>query len=160
MAEWLSIAALLVSVISAIVTFLARGDAARSARASEAADHRARVPQLDILLSQSAPAPNDRVIYRVQNNGPQNLDDLIVHRPRPSDRQTYPIAITGGGSWAVDEIHLGAVALTQEVRFTLCCGAAEDLPEFRVRIDCLSGGDSWTIAHLLPPPRSSVESSG
>ena len=167
MAEWLSVAALLVSVISAIVTFIARGDALRSAQASErsasiaeAADHRARVPQIDVLLSQSAPVPTDRVIYQVRNNGPQDLDDIIVYRPRPSDRITYPVAITGSGGWAADEIHLGSIALGLEARFTLCCGVAEDLPEFRVRIECCSGEESWTITCLLPPPRSSVESSG
>jgi hypothetical protein len=29
-----------------------------------------------------------------------------------------------------DEIELGPLALTEEARFTLCCGAAEDLPSF------------------------------
>jgi hypothetical protein len=159
MAVAISIAALVVTIASGVIAFLAKRDASRSARAAtrsahaaEAADRRARTPQLDIVLSNPAPTPIDRVIYRVRNDGPQDLDDLIIYRPRPTDGITYPIAVTGR-DFADDEIHLGPVALAQEAQFTLCCGAAAELPEFRVRIECLSGHESWTMTCLLPPPR-------
>jgi hypothetical protein len=109
--------------------------ASRSADAAESSDRRARTPRLAILLSDHVLAPNDKVIYRVRNDGPQDLDGVVVHPPRPPDRITYPIAITGAG-WADDEIGLGPLAMTQETRFTLCCGTARDVPEFRVVIEC------------------------
>lgn len=160
MAIALSIAALAVTVVSVIVALLARREAARSADAAtrsadaaEAVDHRARSPQLDIRLSHPAPAPVDRVIYNIRNDGPHDLDDLIVYRPRTIDRIKYPIAATGRGDYADDEVHLGPLALTQEARFTLCCGASPDVPEFRVRIECLAGQETWTMTELLPSPR-------
>ena len=138
----LSIAALAVSLGSALIAVRAvraasrSADAAsRSADAAESSDRRARTPRLAILLSDHVLAPNDKVIYRVRNDGPQDLDGVVVHPPRPPDRITYPIAITGAG-WADDEIGLGPLAMTQETRFTLCCGTARDVPEFRVVIEC------------------------
>ena len=157
----LSIAALAVSLGSALIAVRAvraasrSADAAsRSADAAESSDRRARTPQLAILLSDHVLAPNDKVIYRVRNDGPQDLDGVVVHPPRPPDRITYPIAITGAG-WADDEIGLGPLAMTQETRFTLCCGTARDVPEFRVVIECRAGTDEWLLTQLLPPPRGS-----
>ena len=164
----LSIAALAVSLGSALIAVRAvraasrSADAAsrsaaaasRSAAAAESSGRRARPPQLAILLSDHVLAPNDKVIYRVRNDGPQDLDGVVVHPPRPPDRITYPIAITGAG-WADDEIGLGPLAMTQETRFTLCCGTARDVPEFRVVIECRAGTDEWLLTQLLPPPRGS-----
>ncbi len=78
---------------------------------------------------------------------------MTVYRPKPPDRITYPIAATGKTSWVDDEVDLGAVALTKEVRFTLCCSAAEELPEFLVRIECAAGDDAWVLTLALPSPR-------
>jgi hypothetical protein len=160
MAIGLGIASLLVAITSVVIALLARRDsaksavaAARSAEAAEATDRRSRTPQLDIKLRHPAPAPVDRVIYSVRNDGPQDLDDLVIYRPRPTDRITYPIAPTGRGDYADDEIYFGPVSLTQEVMFTLCCGASAELPEFRLRIECVAGEDSWTLTQLLPSPR-------
>jgi hypothetical protein len=132
-AVWIGIAALVVSLGAAVISYLARAEAARSAdaadrsaAAAEAADRRARKPVLDIALTDSAPAPNDKAIYRVRNDGPQDLDTVIVYRPRPPDRITYPITVTGGGAgWAEDEIDLGSVALNEGASFTLRCGHAD-----------------------------------
>lgn len=161
MGTWLGIATLLVSLVSAIIAFIARHDskqsaeaAQQSAEAAQAVDHRARTPQLEIILSKAEPAPTDRVIYKVRNGGPQDLDSLIIYRPRPSDQITYQIASTDGhGGWANDEIPLGLVSLGQEARFTLCCGVAPELPEFRVLIECISGNETWRMTKSLPPPR-------
>lgn len=164
MAIGLGIASLVVAVTSVLIALLARRDsfrsaaaALRSADAAEAVDRRSRTPQLDITLRHPAPAPVDRVIYNVRNDGPQDLDDMIIYRPRPTDRITYPIAATGRGDYADDEIHFGTLPLTQEVMFTLCCGASDEVPEFRVRIECVAGEETWTLTQLLPTPRPERE---
>src|SRR5205807_4411333 len=134
----LGVAALAVSVIALVFAGIAgvaakrsAETAKRSAQAAEAADRRARTPKLAILLATPMPAPNNLVIYRVRNDGPQDLEGLVIYRPKPTDRIKYPIAVTGL-DFAEDEITFGPVPLTQEVRFTLCCGASDDLPEFRI----------------------------
>ena len=100
------------------------------------------------------PAPADLVIYRVRNDGPQDLASAVIYRPQPPDRITYPLAVTGDTvGWAANEIALGPLAVTREAKFTFCCGSAVELPEFRVRIECKSGPDTWTLSRVLPPPR-------
>ena len=161
MADGLAIAALVVSVASAVGTVLgvrlARRSAAaseRSAQAAEAVDRRARTPRIVMLLDYPAPAPIDRVIYRFRNDGPEDLNSVVVYRPRPLDGITYPIAWTGrSNGWAEDEIEVGPLGLGQETRITLCCSAAQDLPEFRVRVECRAASDSWTLLETLPSPR-------
>ncbi len=148
----LSIAALAVSLVAVFFARVSARAGARSAAAAVASDHRVRTPNLAILHDDPTPAPGDRVIYRVRNDGPQDLEELVVYRPRPPDRIKYPIAVTGG-DWADDEVGLGPLALTQEVRFTLCCGSAQDPPDFRVRIMCRAGDDEWEFGALLPNPR-------
>lgn len=164
MAIALGVASLAVAIISLLIAVLARRDSARSAMAAsrsadaaEAVDRRSRTPRLHITLRHPAPAPVDRIIYNVRNDGPQDLDELIIYRPRPTDHITYPIAATGRGDYADDEVHFGPLPLTQEVMFTLCCGAGSELPEFRVRIDCVAGSDAWTLTQLLPSPRPETE---
>lgn len=161
MVDGLAIAALVVSVVSAGGTALgvrhARRSAAaseRSAKAAEAIDRRARIPKLTLSLDQPAPAPNDRVIYRLRNEGPQDLHSIVVYRPKPPDRIVYPIAWTGrSNGWVEDEVDVGPLALGQETRITLCCGSAADLPEFSVRIECRAASDSWMLLEPLPSPR-------
>lgn len=91
-------------------------------------------------------------IYRVRNDGPQDLDSVVIHRPVTDDRITYPIAVTGE-DYAENGIELGPLALGQEARFTLCCGGAQQPPEFRVRVDTKAGQDSWADVSLLPAAR-------
>lgn len=149
-----SVLALAIALASAVFSYRSSRAATRSANAVEASERRARTPELVIVLDRPTPAPNDRVIYRVRNDGPQDLDSVLVYRPRPTDGIKYPITITGGCTgWAVDEVDLGPLALTEEARFTLCCSAAQQLPEFRVRIECRSGTEEWTVHKLLPSPR-------
>jgi hypothetical protein len=150
----LSIAALVVAG-GAVVYARRSADAAnRSAIAAEAAERRERTPKLRFLLDHPVEAPIEDVIYRLRNEGPQDLDDVILYRPKPPDGIKYPIAVTGAGvGWADDEIQLGPLALTKEARFTFCCSAAEELPEFLVRVECTSGDDAWTVSAVLPSPR-------
>lgn len=129
-------------------------NARRSADAAESTDRRARLPNLSINLDMPVRHPGDLVIYRVRNDGPEDLDAVTIYRPRPPAEITYPLAVTGDGAgWAADEITLGPLRLAQEARFTLCCGAALVLPEFRVRIECRAGTDIWKLTCLLPTPR-------
>ena len=64
MTTWLGIAAILVSLISAIIALLARRDSSRLACEAGKADQRARTPQLEITLSEVAPAPGDLPIAK------------------------------------------------------------------------------------------------
>lgn len=161
MVDGFAIAALVVSVVSAGGTALgvrhakrSAGASDRSALAAEAIDRRARTPKLAIVLDNPAPAPNDRVIYRLRNEGPQDLDSIVVYRPKPPDGIVYPIAWTGrSNGWVDDDVDVGPVAMGQETRITLCCGAAADLPEFSVRIECQAAADSWMLLEALPSPR-------
>jgi hypothetical protein len=146
-------AAFIVSVFAVGYARKAVGAAERSAVSAELTERRERTPRLAILLDNPVLAPGDRVIYRVRNDGPQDLDTLTIYRPRPSDRITYPIGKLSE-TWADDRIEWASLALTEEVSFTLCCGAAIEVPEFRVRVECRSGTDEWTLNELLPSPRA------
>ncbi len=136
-------------------------EAHRSSDMAEAADRRARKPKLDIRRTGPAGADlSDRVIYQVRNDGPQDLDSLVVYRPRvPAapgvpDGIKYQLAVTGGAAdWSEDEIELGPLLLTQVASLTLSCGAAMTLPEFRVKIECRAGADRWEMTASLPKPR-------
>jgi hypothetical protein len=143
----LAIAALTVAAVAAVFSGLSWAEVKRSAHAAEGSAG----------LDNPVEAPGDRAIYRVRNDGPRDLDALIVSRPRPPDDPggiKYPFAVTGGTQgWADDEITLGPIPMGQEVRFTLCCSAAVELPEFRVRMACRAEDDIWTLNELLPSPR-------
>ncbi|MHB1615540.1 MAG: hypothetical protein ACYCYA_14730 [Actinomycetes bacterium] len=94
MAIFLAVAALAVSLVSALFSFLAVRAAARSADAAKSSDRRARAPQLAVSLDHPTPAPDTWAIYRVRNDGPQDLDDVVVYRPRaraPSHRRLVPV---------------------------------------------------------------------
>ena len=148
MATALSIVAILMALGSARAS-------ARSADAAEAVDRRERTPRLAVQLDSPTPAPNDRVIYRVRNNGPQDLDSVLMYQPRTRDRITDPLTRTGDpNGWADDEAELGPLAMTQEVAVTLCCGAAGELPGFRVRVVCRAGDETWELPVALPDPRT------
>jgi hypothetical protein len=147
----LSVVALIVAVASALISFRSWKASERSADAAVASDHRARTPQLVIELTRPAPFPEDAVIYRVRNDGNEDLDAVVIYRPEPPDRIIYPLAVTGT-SWAHD-IDVGPLQRAGERNVTFCCGPAEDLPEFRVRITCRAGTEEWPLTLLLADPR-------
>jgi hypothetical protein len=154
----LSAAALIVSVVAVGYSRNATAAADRSAIAAErsadaaqSSDRLSRVPQLDITLIHPAPPPSDKAIYRLRNDGPQDLSAVTIFRPRPPDRITYPLAVTGL-NWAEDEITF-PLKIADYKEITFCCGVADQLPEFRVRIECESGQDGWPLTKVLPPPR-------
>ena len=129
-----AVVALIVSFAAALYARQSAVASDRSARPPRPADRRAKYASSAALLDHPAEAPIENVIYRLRNEGPENLDRITVFRPNPPGGITYPIVVTGAGAgYAEDEIELGALALTKEARFTFCCGAAEDLPELLVR---------------------------
>jgi hypothetical protein len=125
--------------------------AARSASAAESLDRQGREPMLVIELIDPARLPGDKALYRIRNDGPQDLSLVTVFRPKPPDRIIYPLAITGLG-YADDEVDFD-LGIGEYIGITFCCGAADQLPEFRVRIDCESGPDQWSFTRVLPFPR-------
>lgn len=145
----------LISGAAVLIAGVAAYYSKRSSDAAEAVDRRERTPELTIFLDHPAEAPVDLAIYRIRNDGPQDLDSVTIYRPRPPDRITYPIVATGAGGagWADDEVALGPLALTAEDRITLCCSAAPTVPDFLVRIECARGKDRWTLTRQLPNPR-------
>lgn len=157
----LGIGALVVSIVAAFFAYRSWKASDRSARAAdrsasaaESADRLEREPKLPLWLDRPAPAPVDRVIYQIRNDGPQDLSSVVIYRPRPEDGIKYPLAVTGDpASWADDQIDLGPLKVTEQAKFTLCCGGARHLPEFRVRLECKSGSDEWVLSQPLPPPR-------
>ena len=129
-----------------------------SASAAEAVDRRERTPHRRLPLDYPTEAPIENVLYRLRNEGPEDLDRVTVFRPKPLDGITYPIVVTGAGAgYAEDEIDLGPLALTRNVRFTLCCGAAEEPPEPLVRVECAAGDDEWTLSLASPSPRPALD---
>ena len=160
MVDALAIAAFAVSIVSAGVTVVGVRQSKRSAVASERSasvavdsDRRARTPKIRIVLDAPEPAPNDRVIYRLYNDGPQDLDSITVYRPEVRGGIVYPIAGTDVSTDWEDEVNLGQLRFGKETRITLCCGRTAKVPEFRVRITCRAGGDTWELVELLPSPR-------
>lgn len=146
----MAIAALVVAVLALLISGLSVAYTRRATHAQEAEDRRARSPRLAIGPQHAGDGATS-VIYVVRNDGPQDLDSLVIYRPRPHDGITYPIAKTGS-DWATDEVELGPLAMTQEAHFTLCVGAASPMPAFRVRITCRSGRDTWDLAETLEEP--------
>ena len=89
------------------------------------------------------------VLYEVRNDGRKDLDSEIVERPITSDRVRYPIARLGS-VWA-DLAELGPLPMGASCGLMLCVGATPTLPEFRVRVTCRAGEDTWTLSKFLEP---------
>lgn len=145
--------ALVAAVVAATSGWKSAGASGKSAQIALAADRRARRPKLRIELLSPAETPGDRVIYRVFNEGPQDLDHLVVHRPRPPDRIDYGVVTTEVGRDFGDEAPHGPLPIGGHFRFTLCCGAAEHLPVFQCRIECCADEDTWSEFVTLKDPR-------
>lgn len=127
-----------------------------SAEADAAADHRARTPQLAVTVDTLAAHDGTSVIYRVRNDGPVDLDSVTVHRPIVGVVEggiVHPVAPVGDDFADVAEI--GPIPITAYERFVLSLGSNETLPDFRVRIVCTAGDESWPGSFALDPPRRS-----
>ena len=112
LAFWVSIAALLVSLGSVYYT-------RRSANTAVAKDRRERTPSLTFTLSSPQPAPIDNAIYRIHNDGPEDLASIVVHRPiTPGpDGIIYPIALTREGHYC-DTVDVGPLRVSESERIT------------------------------------------
>ena len=89
-----------------------------------------------------------KIPFSILNEGPQDLDSIVIYRPRTSDGVHYQLAVEGS-DFAQDEIEVGPLSLGHEARFVLSVGTAESLPDFRVRVECRSGRDKWKSTRLL-----------
>lgn len=133
------------------------GAAAVTAAADRAEDHRRRAPRLLLEPDVLAEHDGDRVIYRITNNGPVDLDSVIVHRPIVGIVEgsiVHPVSATGRPDvdWA-DEVEIGRIELGTYGRFTLSLGSTQNLPEFRVKIVSTVGAEQWTQVELLRETR-------
>jgi hypothetical protein len=154
---WVSVAisvpALLVALASAAYTRITAGHAKRQADAAEATLHDQRTPHLVIELT--GPPPSEQVpwgYYSVRNDGPQDLDEVTVYRPLTTDGIVYRIGYIGQKT-VPEELSIGAIMLGREASFALQCGAAQELPPFRVKIECRKGAERWQLLEVLEPPR-------
>jgi hypothetical protein len=158
---------LTVAILALVVSGVGTWYAWRSARASEvsaeaakasaksaaAEDRRARTPQIVVTVDARAAHDGDVATYAIRNDGPQDLDSVVVHRPAPPDGIRYPVAATGQTDWQ-DTAEVGPLGLTQVGHFSLSCGSARKLPTFRVKIVCRAGNDQWELIRELDFPRS------
>ena len=155
-----AVLALVVSILSAVYTRRSAHAADRSAGAAEqsaaaavAAERRDRTPKLVVTMVGPTNERDNTAMYMVRNDGPQDLDSVVVHRPEPEDRVTYPVA-TEGEDFSPEPAELGPLALGEERRFVLAVGSTPSLPTFRVRIVCRAGDDCWEWSEQLDSPRS------
>lgn len=144
--------------IVSLVALLAAGASVlytrTQAMAAKRADHRARHPRLGLSLDVLASSGVDKVLYYIENQGQEDLDSVVVFRPVTTDGVRYPVAKLGGEY--VDSADLGPLEIKARQGWVLGIGAAENLPQFRVRIHCRIGKDTWEDAYVLEDPRFHV----
>ncbi|MEN2742495.1 hypothetical protein ABCS02_32365 [Microbacterium sp. X-17] len=153
-----AIVSLVVAALSATVAIISVVYARRSARAAESSaavstdrHRRDREPQLRIWLPEMIDVAEDKAIYHLINDGPDDLDSVVIFKPFATDDLSRPIAITGEGNFR-HEIQLGALPMGVERRFTVAVGAGSDSrtdPDLRLRIVCTRGSDTWTLVKAL-----------
>jgi hypothetical protein len=152
----LSIIALALSAVSAIFAgFSARaaGSSARSdkksARAAQTAEHISLQPVIVITKEAPVPSSSDRIVFRMLNVEPQDLDEVIIHPPR-HNKNSYPISVGRSGNWVNDKASLGPLKQGDEVRFSVRSGGAKELPNFVVKIEFHKGDVKWDVTEQLP----------
>jgi hypothetical protein len=89
MATILSILALVVAAASALFAFWAYRASRQSADAATSSERRERQPRLAVEIEAPAPPPTNMAIYRVRNDGPEDLDAVVVFRPQLKDSIIY-----------------------------------------------------------------------
>ena len=98
MATILSILALIVAGTSALFAFWAYRASRQSADAATSSERRERQPKLAVEIEAPAPPPTNMAIYRVRNDGPEDLEAIVIFRPRPKDSIIYQLAVTSRGT--------------------------------------------------------------
>ena len=159
-----AIVALIVSAVAVVYTrrsaraaeqaaAAADRQAAESRREADAADEQVRLayaPKLTISMMDGG-IGQSHWQYKVRNDGHQDLDSVIVERPRTSDQVRYCVARTGSSDFQ-DQVELGPLQLGEASFLLLAVGATPNPPEFHVRITCRADGRSWTVSRLLEAP--------
>jgi hypothetical protein len=150
------VAALVLSLVAIGVSIASVVYTKRQADAATKAEWRANKPVWAVEIEQQVDERADAAIYRVRNDGPQDLDSVSVHPPKTDDGVRYPVAPVGR-EWPEDlatEAALGSLAMGQTGRFVLSIGVRVETPEFRVRLVATRGKDTWEEVILLGRPRS------
>lgn len=147
----MDVAALVVSLFALAVAGLSALYARSQAKAATSEDRRARRPVLAVTLQEQVSVDETQAIFYVENQGDEDLDSVVVCRPETADRVRYPVARLGRDFG--DEAELGPLEIKAKQAFVLAIGSAENLPEFRVRIKCRIGKETWDDAAVLPQPR-------
>lgn len=139
---------------SAVAAEASARSAAITAAVDRAQDRRERHPELLVSLTRRVAHDATMATYRIINDGPSDLDSLVVHRPvlgRVEGRIIHPVAAAGGEFG--DSCDLGPVAHGDYGEFVLSLGAPGSLPEFRVKIVMCRGDEEWNDVVLLDRPR-------
>ena len=141
--------------IVSIVALLAAGASAvytrTQAQAATNADLRARRPILNLSLDKLASSGETTALFYIENQGSEDLDSVVISRPITADGVRYPVAKLG--QEFEDQVDLGRLEIKEKQGVVLCIGSAEQLPEFRLRIQCRVGNARWDDAHVLEDPR-------
>lgn len=149
--------ALVVSIGAVWYTRRTAKDTARQADIAEAAHHLASTPNLTVTLKDRSGSGPD-ILYEVRNDGSQDLDSVIVHRPELPDHIRYPVARLGTDY--SDQAELGPLNIGEARSFLLCVGPSLTAPpegpelnvrEFQVRIICRVGTRTWPLSRSLEP---------
>jgi hypothetical protein len=147
-----AIIALLVSGASVKYTRRAARAAETEAKAATAAEHRANRPVLAVSVEAFVNTGDNSAIYRIRNDGLQELVSVSVHPPKPGDGINYPVAQIGE-NWSEARVDLGPLPMGATARFVLSIGVSGKLPEFRVRVTSATASDTWDDVLLLEDPR-------
>jgi hypothetical protein len=90
------------------------------------------------------------------NQGPQDLEEVIVHRPQPNAPTGYWVGHVGETAEG-DEVNLGPLGLGRQAGFALFYVHNDrepwELPLFCVPIECRKGKERWRLPEVLPTPR-------
>lgn len=151
-----SILALLVSGAAVVYARRTAGAADRQAvetgRQADVAHAQLRLayaPVLTVTLKdESAEGPD--VLYEIRNDGSRDLDSVVVQRPETTDGVRYPVARLGVTDFE-DQVELGPLRLGEASHLLLKVGSTTSPPEFRVRITCRAGENSWDVNQFLEP---------
>jgi hypothetical protein len=153
----MEIAALIVAVLALIVslgsaTYTRRQATAgeSQARAARNADLREREPRLEVTLNEKVGEGDNSALYYLRNLGPQDLESVVIQRPKTDDGVRYEVARLGEAF--AGEAELGPLELGHRQGFVLAIGSREYLPSFRVRIVCRAGDDLWESSVELEDP--------
>ena len=109
---------------------------------------------MTVAVERLVPRDGRDAIYRVTNEGPVDLDSVVVYEPvlgEVEGRIRHPVARTGSDYSRTAEV--GPIPMGTYGRFTLSLGVGVELPQFRVKIVSRAGEEEWAELVLLDPPR-------